>query len=166
MGQDPQFVAMTTISRHLRAGRTEQARQCVAEFVVNFQTEWSARSFAAGCFERLGDPNRAWIEAGIALALDPNNYAMCKRFARYLERAGQRDAAQRVLTHGWEQAKKHYPKKRWADERALYFAFSAADLPPRLAESLRTVRAQMAADMKYFEDTYLKDSTDDGQPHD
>jgi len=145
------YHAMKAIGIHLEAGDHDAARRCLADLTANFQTEWEARSTAATCYELLGEHDRARIEAGIALALAPNNYAASKRMARYLVQDGQRDAARRVLEHGWEQKKKNYPKKQWADERALYFAFSEDELPPHLAERWRRERPSKA-DMAYIKD--------------
>jgi len=40
--------------------------------------------------------------------------------------------------------KKRYPKKQWADQRALYFAFSEDDLPSHLADRWRSEHVQPA----------------------
>ena len=155
MNQNNHLDAMIAISNQLEAGENDAARRRLADLIANFQTVGVARIFASACFERLGERERAQIEAGIALALEPNNSAVCKTVAHYLEQDGQRDAAQRVLEHGWEQMKKHYPKKRWTDERTLYFAFSEDSLPPHLLARRRTERSQMEADLQYVKQHWM-----------
>ena len=144
--------AMTGIIKHQEAGDNDAVRKCLADLIANFQTEATTRLFASACFEGLGERDRAQIEAGIALALEPDNWAAFKRVAHDLAQDGQQEAARRVLEQGWEQMKKHYPKKRWADERALYFAFAEDSLPPHLKERWERERSQMEADIQHIKD--------------
>jgi predicted Zn-dependent protease len=145
MDQDAQFDAMVAIRESIEAGDEQAARKGLADLIGSNQTDWWVRNYAAACFERLGDPERARIEAGIAVALEPDNFAAFKRVASYLAADGQRDAAQKVLERGWGHVKKLHPKKQWADERALYFAISENELPPHLAERMRREREQIEA---------------------
>jgi len=84
-------------------------------------TEASSRLIASTIYQQLGEESEAIAQLGIAIALDPENFAFYKRMALHLMRRGEVQAAKAMLEKGWLFYRKLLAKKDLEATREEYF---------------------------------------------
>lgn len=98
------------------------ARELIGKMLDLNRKSSVLRLIAAMAYHQLGDEAEEMAQLGIALALDPQNYAVHRRMARLLQERGETEAANAALEQGWRYRQKHVAKRELAAERAQYFS--------------------------------------------
>ncbi len=106
----------------LVAGDEGEARHFVSELLRVSPTTASHRMMAATFFARVGEETEAIAQLGIALALEPDNFAVHTRLAHHLVKRGEVQAAKSILEKGWPHYRKLLAKRDQESERVEYFA--------------------------------------------
>jgi len=128
--RDPEEVAGTgderiyyglKASEALRAGQQDTARAMAEAMVRSAPTDSAIRHAAAVIYFNLGDVGETMAHLGIAIALDPDNYAPHGLLAHLLRHSGESEAADAVLEQAWLRMRKWYPRREHAARRAAYF---------------------------------------------
>ena len=94
------------LSAALKSGDEALARECLLKSVEAAPCEGIVRLAASMGYAQLGDEAEAMAQLGIALGVDPANYAVHRAMAARLVKRGDRRAAEAVLELGWRHVRK------------------------------------------------------------
>jgi predicted Zn-dependent protease len=110
------------LSQALKSGDPAEARHLLSEMLRVAPRDSLTRLTASIAYVKLGEEAEAIAQLGIALGLDPANYAVHKMLARLLAKRGEQQAAEAVLEQGWVHYRKHMPKGDQEAVRSEYFS--------------------------------------------
>jgi predicted Zn-dependent protease len=110
------------LSEALKAGDQAEARLCLSRMVRISPCDSLVRLAASAGYAQLGEEVGAMAQLGIALGLQPENYAVHKRMAYHLVKRGEQQAAEAILEQGWIHCRKHVPKGEREAKRSEYFS--------------------------------------------
>jgi len=106
----------------LRNGDHSNARGFLCEMLRADPCDSMLRLLAASIYVQVGEEAEATAQLGIALAINPSNYAAHLQLARRLAKHGDLKAARSVLESGWIHHRKALPKSEQKTGRVKYFA--------------------------------------------
>ncbi len=109
------------MSYAFRDGNETEARHFLSE-MLRVAPNQSGMRLAAAAHLRLGEEAESLAQLGIALGLDPKNFAIHSMMARRLSKRGERQAAEAVLNQGWIHHQKVLPKNMHEASRKQYFS--------------------------------------------
>jgi hypothetical protein len=119
-----EFIARAEALRNQRNPANEQAlREIVARMLRRMPLEGIARQFACHAHLEFQEEAEAVAQLGIAIAVEPRNFAIHPILARLLRGRGEHEAANAVLENGWEQRQRvgALVSRGTAEEREKYF---------------------------------------------
>lgn len=94
------------VSSALKRGDDAEARRCLLKWMEASPCDGTVRLAASMGYVQLGDETEAMAQLGIALGVDPANYAVHRAMAARLLKRGERQAAEAVLELGWRYARR------------------------------------------------------------